>query len=227
MATFRQWTLVYIRTCLGTPLHRNIRFPTPYGWVEDVLPRLDDPDFADKTEERLPWRIPSSHRNTLVRTVNEVHGTLDFLVPPNLGYKDQPVDNPKTARRARLNPAMMEAAFVREPSQCDEPTCSQMKQLYEYKDMQRMKDAGNHKYVLDVDLLDLYDSLIFFRGDSNGEGAQEELERQIALQGREWSKTYWRRQDIIAYSYRMFLEYARIMSLDRENDLPKRGRNIL
>ncbi|KAJ3866512.1 hypothetical protein EV359DRAFT_71786 [Lentinula novae-zelandiae] len=144
---------------------------------------------------------------------------------------------------------MMDAAFVREPSQCDEPTCSQMKQLYEYKDMQRMKDAGNYKYVLDidgngwcgrfkrlmtsnplvfkttiypewfvdrVDLLDLYDSLIFFRGDSNGEGAQEELARQIALQGREWSKTYWRRQDIIAYSYRMFLEYARIMSLDRE-----------
>ncbi|KAJ3875523.1 hypothetical protein F5051DRAFT_470469 [Lentinula edodes] len=83
-----------------------------------------------------------------------------------------------------------------------------------------------------LDLLDLYDSLIFFRGDSNGEGAQEELARQIALQGREWSKTYWRREDAIAYSYkcvlvRMFLEYARIMSLDRENDLPRRGRNTL
>ncbi|KAJ4478638.1 glycosyl transferase family 90-domain-containing protein [Lentinula edodes] len=257
----------------STSLHHNIRFPTPYGWVEDILPRSDDPDFADKTDERLLWRgtntgihhsprtrWQSSHRNTLVRTVNEVNGTLDFLVSPNLGYEDQPVDNPKTARRARLNPAMMDAAFVREPSQCDEPTCSQMKQIYEYKDMQSMKDAGNYKYVLDmdgngwsgrfkrlmtsnslvfkttiypewfvdrvapwvhyipvqVDLSDLYDSLIFFRGDSNGEGAHEELARQIALQGREWSKKYWRREDIIAYSYRLFLEYARIMSLDRE-----------
>lgn len=85
-----------------------------------------------------------------MRTVNEVNGTLDFLVPPNLGYEDRPVDNPKTARRARLNPAMMDAAFVREPSQCDEPTCSQMKQVYEYKNMQSMKAAGNYKYVLDV-----------------------------------------------------------------------------
>ncbi|KAJ3886482.1 hypothetical protein GG344DRAFT_90871 [Lentinula edodes] len=128
-----------------------------------------------------------------------------------------------------------------------------MKQLYEYKNMQSMKDAGNYKYVLDMDgngwsgrfkrlmtsnslvfkttvypeWLDLYDSLTFFRGDSNGEGAQEELARQIALQDREWGKTYWRREDIIAYSYRMFLEYARIMSLDRENDLPRRGRDTL
>ncbi|KAJ3809218.1 hypothetical protein F5876DRAFT_77973 [Lentinula aff. lateritia] len=150
----------------GSLLHHNIRFSTPYGWVEDILPRSDDPDFADKTDERLLWRgtnigvhhvegnpydtafasspsfveshfcfrfhtysdgqssrpsvvlpltevfaLQSSHRNTLVRTVNEVNGTLDFLVPPNLGYEDQLVDNPKTARRTRLNLAMMDAAF--------------------------------------------------------------------------------------------------------------------
>ncbi|KAJ3875522.1 glycosyl transferase family 90-domain-containing protein [Lentinula edodes] len=250
----------------STSLHHNIRFPTPYGWIEEILPRSDDPDFADKTDERLLWRgtntgihhsprtrWQSSQRDTLVRIANEVNGTLEYLVPPNLGYEDQPVDNPKTARRARLNPAMMDAAFVREPSH-------QMKQIYEYKNMQSMKAAGNYKYVLDVDgngwsgrfkrlmtsnslvfkttiypewfvdrvapwvhyipvqvdLSDLYDSLIFFRGDSNGEGAHEELARQIALQGREWSKKYWRREDIIAYSYRMFLEYARLMSLNRE-----------
>ncbi|KAJ3849869.1 hypothetical protein EV368DRAFT_85100 [Lentinula lateritia] len=58
---------------------------------------------------RTRWQ--SSHRNILVRTVNEVNGTLDFLVPPNLGYEDQLVDNPKTARRTRLNLAMMDAAF--------------------------------------------------------------------------------------------------------------------
>ncbi|KAJ3886481.1 glycosyl transferase family 90-domain-containing protein [Lentinula edodes] len=257
----------------STSLHHNIRFPTPYGWIEDILPRSDDPDFADKTDERLLWRgtntgihhsprtrWQSSQRDTLVRIANEVNGTLEYLVPPDPGYEDQPVDNPKTARRARLNPAMMDAAFVREPSQCVEPTCSQMKQIYEYKNMQSMKAAGNYKYVLDVDgngwsgrfkrlmtsnslvfkttiypewfvdrvapwvhyipvqvdLSDLYDSLIFFRGDSNGEGAHEELARQIALQGREWSKKYWRREDIIAYFYRMFLEYARLMSLNRE-----------
>ncbi|KAJ4474319.1 glycosyl transferase family 90-domain-containing protein [Lentinula aciculospora] len=257
----------------STTLHHNLRFPTPYGWVEDVFPRSDDPDFADKTDERLLWRgtntgihhgprtrWESAHRDILVRIVNEVNGTIDFLMPPNLGYEDQPVENPKTARRARINPAMMDAAFVRGPSQCEEPTCSRMKQIYEYKQTQSMKDAGNYKYVLDidgngwsgrfkrlitsnslvfkttiypewfidrvepwvhyipvqVDLSDLYDSLIFFRGDPNGEGAHEELARQIALQGRAWSKKHWRREDIIAYFYRMLLEYARLMSLDRE-----------
>ncbi|KAJ3781614.1 glycosyl transferase family 90-domain-containing protein [Lentinula aff. detonsa] len=256
-----------------TTLHHNIRFPTPYGWVEDIFPRSNDPDFAHKNDERLLWRgtntgihhsprsrWQSSHRDTLVRIANEVNGTLDILISPNPGYEDQPVDNPQTVRRARINPAMMDAAFVQGPSQCEEPTCNFMKQTYEYKKMQSMEDAGNYKYVLDidgngwsgrfkrlitsnslvfkstiypewfldrvepwvhyvpvqVDLTDLYDSLIFFRGDPNGAGAHEELAHKIAVQGREWSKKYWRREDIIAYFYRMFLEYTRLMSLDRE-----------
>jgi len=91
-----------------------------------------------------------------------------------------------------------------------------------------------HYIPIQVDLSDLYDSLIFFRGDAYGEGGHEELARKIALQGREWSKTYWRKEDILAYFYRcvqlldallrvglkflfrLFLEYARLMSLDRE-----------
>ncbi|KAJ3975638.1 glycosyl transferase family 90-domain-containing protein [Lentinula raphanica] len=257
----------------STFLHHNIRFPTPYGWVEDIYPRSDDPDFDDKNDERLLWRgtntgihhsprsrWQSAHRNTLVRVTNEVNGTLDILMPPKPGYEDQPVDNPHKIRRARINPAMMDAAFVRGPSQCEEPTCSYMKRIYDYKKLQSIADAGNYKYVLDidgngwsgrfkrlmtsnslvfkstiypewfidrvepwvhyipiqVDLSDLYDSLMFFRGDPNGEGAHEELARKIALQGREWSKKYWRREDIIAYFYRLFLEYTRLMSLDRE-----------
>jgi len=67
-----------------------------------------------------------------------------------------------------------------------------------------------------VDLSDLYDSLVFFRGGLNGEDGHDRLARQIASNGRQWSKTFWRREDMTAYMFRLFLEYARVMSVDRE-----------
>lgn len=87
-----------------------------------------------------------------------------------------------------------------------------------------------------MDLTDLHDALIFFRGDGNGEGAHENLARKIAVAGREWSKSFWRKEDLIAYMYRfvfdfhfdpplthflfwlsrLTLEYIRLMSTDRE-----------
>ncbi|KAE9405338.1 hypothetical protein BT96DRAFT_852950 [Gymnopus androsaceus JB14] len=261
-------------TSCTTAVHHNIRIPTPYLWVEDIFPRSDDPDFDDKEDERLLWRgsntgiyydssfdWQSSHRDRLVRLVNELNGTLDYLIPPESGYEDQPLSPLQTARKARINPAIMDIAFAGEPTHCSESACTLMKNLYEYKKPQSYKDAGNYKYVFDVDgngwsgrfkrlitsnslifkstiypewftdriapwvhyipvqvdLSDLYDSLIFFRGDANGEGAHEDLARKIALQGREWSKTFWRKEDILAYFYRLFLEYARLMSLDRES----------
>ncbi|KAG7091997.1 hypothetical protein E1B28_008384 [Marasmius oreades] len=73
-----------------------------------------------------------------------------------------------------------------------------------------------HYVPVQVDLSDLYDSLIFFRGDPNGEGAHEELAKKIATEGREWSRTFWRREDLIAYFYRLILEYVRVMSPGRE-----------
>jgi hypothetical protein len=53
-----------------------------------------------------------------------------------------------------------------------------------------------------MDLSDLYDTLIFFRGDPNGEGAHEEMGRRIAERGREWSLGMWRREDLVAYFFR-------------------------
>jgi hypothetical protein len=34
---------------------------------------------------------------------------------------------------------------------------------------------------------------------------------KIARDGRDWSKKYWRREDMTAYMYRLFLEYARVL----------------
>ncbi len=59
-----------------------------------------------------------------------------------------------------------------------------------------------HYVPIQIDLTDLHDVFIFFRGDGNGEGAHENLARKIAVAGREWSKSFWRKEDLIAYMYR-------------------------
>ncbi|KAJ7596498.1 glycosyl transferase family 90-domain-containing protein [Mycena floridula] len=74
-----------------------------------------------------------------------------------------------------------------------------------------------HYVPVQIDLSDLHDALVFFRGDEKGEGAHEDLARKIAAEGRRWSKTFWRHEDMAAYFLRLFLEYARLMSLDRES----------
>jgi len=89
-----------------------------------------------------------------------------------------------------------------------------------------------HYVPIQVDFDDLQDALLFFRGDGNGEGSHENLARKIALAGREWSRAIWRVEDVAAYlfrlvyfyfilvyfryGYRLTLEYARLMSTDRE-----------
>lgn len=146
-----------------TVVHHNIRIPVPYLWIEDILPRSDDPDFDDKVDERLLWRGSntgihhsswsrwrSAHRDTLVRTVNEFNGTIDYLVPPQPGYNDRPVGAPYIARKARINPAIMDMGFVGQPTQCHEEICKIMEEVYDYKKKQSIKDAGNYKYVFDV-----------------------------------------------------------------------------
>jgi hypothetical protein len=53
-----------------------------------------------------------------------------------------------------------------------------------------------------VDLSDLYDSLLFFRGDPSGNDNHDDLARKIATAGREWSLKYWRKEDLTAYMFR-------------------------
>ncbi|KAJ7653078.1 glycosyl transferase family 90-domain-containing protein [Mycena polygramma] len=55
---------------------------------------------------------------------------------------------------------------------------------------------------------DLLDALAFFR-------AHDATGARVAEAGRAWSRKYWRREDLVAYMYRLFLEYGRVMSTDR------------
>ncbi|KAF8184821.1 glycosyl transferase family 90-domain-containing protein [Pholiota molesta] len=74
-----------------------------------------------------------------------------------------------------------------------------------------------HYVPIQVDLSDLWDALVFFRGDPAGSGAHEDMGKKIAMDGRKWSKTFWRKEDMVAYNFRLFLEYSRVMSVERNS----------
>jgi hypothetical protein len=59
-----------------------------------------------------------------------------------------------------------------------------------------------HYVPVQIDLSDLHDILLFFRGGLDGKGAHEEMARKMASAGREWSKKFWRREDLTAYMFR-------------------------
>lgn len=74
-----------------------------------------------------------------------------------------------------------------------------------------------HYVPVNVDYSDLYDILAFFRGMPDGTGAHDDLAEKIATAGREWAERFWRQEDIIAYMWRVYLEYVRVMSEDRKS----------
>ncbi|KAG9026633.1 Glycosyltransferase Family 90 domain containing protein [Tulasnella sp. JGI-2019a] len=73
-----------------------------------------------------------------------------------------------------------------------------------------------HYVPVKNDLTDLYDSITFFRGNRDGTGSHDELAKRIATQGHRWSLSFWRQEDTVAYMFRLYLEYARVMSKDRD-----------
>jgi hypothetical protein len=69
-----------------------------------------------------------------------------------------------------------------------------------------------HYVPVQVDLSDLYDSLIFFRGNLTGESGHDDMARLIAMAGREWSKRFWRKEDLTAYLFRQVILSAQLVA---------------
>jgi hypothetical protein len=72
-----------------------------------------------------------------------------------------------------------------------------------------------HYVPVKLDYTDLYDSMAFFHGDEEGQGGEDELAKQIAHAGRDWSERYYRQEDMTAYVFRLYLEWARLQSSGR------------
>jgi len=55
-----------------------------------------------------------------------------------------------------------------------------------------------------------------FRGDLAGRDGHEEEAKAMASRALEWSNTHMRPEDMTAYMFRLNLEWARLVSSDRE-----------
>jgi len=159
-----QPTMVAQFSYCSTPLYHDIQPPTFISWTEDVLPRENDPEWDNKTDERLLWRGSNTginHNNgtrwryaqriQLVSLTNELNGTVNVLMPS--AQKDSGrVGNGTEMRKALINPAMMDIAFSNKPIACDPPYCDYLQTLFEWRKVQNPngREAGNHKYIVDV-----------------------------------------------------------------------------
>lgn len=67
-----------------------------------------------------------------------------------------------------------------------------------------------HYVPIKVDYGDLYDALVFFK-------AHDDLAEEIGRNGRRWTERFHRREDMVAYAFRLYLEWSRLQAPDRAN----------
>lgn len=51
-----------------------------------------------------------------------------------------------------------------------------------------------------------------FEGGIDGQDGEPLLAKQIATEGKEWVNTHWRKEDMTAYVFRLYLEWARLLA---------------
>ncbi|KAL7416368.1 glycosyl transferase family 90-domain-containing protein [Mrakia frigida] len=80
-----------------------------------------------------------------------------------------------------------------------------------------------HYVPIKTDYSDMYDTLAFFRGTPDHPGGFDDVAKHIARNGKCFVKKLWRREDLQAYMFLLYLELARLLSLKRTSgamDLP-------
>lgn len=78
--------------------------------------------------------------------------------------------------------------------------------------------VGVHYVPIKATLSDLYDVMLFFKGDSAiGNNGHDDLAREIAMAGKDWSQTFWRREDLIAYQFRQVQSVLAVRALSYAN----------
>lgn len=58
-----------------------------------------------------------------------------------------------------------------------------------------------HYVPVKIDYTDLYDLMAFFAGDLDGKGGHDDLAKQIAYNGKQWTEQHWRWEDMQACKY--------------------------
>ncbi|KAK0204215.1 hypothetical protein DFS33DRAFT_1384472 [Desarmillaria ectypa] len=222
-----------------TLLHHDITIAHTASWLGELS---DEEIIAweKKTDDRLQWRGRTtgtpliwdiewrfSHRIRMMDWVEKgMDGNVTILAPP--GSRKEQVGKDELVQKAKYGPAMLDMAFSDDPVQCDPDVdgnvwSGRLKWLLSFHALnfkstvypERFTDRlmpWVHYIPIHVDYSDLRDILVFFHDDLKGDNNHQDLARKIASAGRDWSRTFWRKEDMTAYNHRVFLEYAQIMS---------------
>jgi hypothetical protein len=75
--------------------------------------------------------------------------------------------------------------------------------------------AWRHFVPMDNTFIDVYGIMDYFLGYRGLDG-RDEVARKIAAQGKEWAERVLRKEDMLIYTHRLLLEYARICDDQRE-----------
>ncbi|GAA98695.1 glycosyltransferase family 90 protein [Mixia osmundae IAM 14324] len=73
-----------------------------------------------------------------------------------------------------------------------------------------------HYIPVSTDYRDLIDIMMFFRGWDEG-GANDHLAERIGQNGKEWALNHWRAEDMIAFHWRLLLEWCRLWNRSDED----------
>ncbi|RSH90840.1 Glycosyltransferase 90 protein [Saitozyma podzolica] len=226
---------------LGVPVEQVVDGMRHIPWEHKVQEKLiwRGRNTGSTYSKNTPWR--ATQRPRLVEVANAEHGELELLGPPaGMGGKTVAEDRTRIPR-AMANRYYFDIAFVDEPIQCDVPdgTCQEIAEGYHFAEGISHDAALYYKYIIDVmqawvhyvpiqlDYSDLYDAIAFFRGDLSGQGGESALAKEIADAGRAWSNANWRRADMTAYAFRLYLEWARLLApqTDETDFVEKHARN--
>lgn len=79
---------------------------------------------------------------------------------------------------------------------------------------------GNSYVPLKIDYTDLYDLMAFFSGDLDGNGGHDELAKQIAYNGKDWTENHWRMEDmeVCKCCFSLYLPFLGYVSETAETD---------
>ena len=150
-----------------TMMHHDITPAMPINWIEDILPRSDDPPWDARSDARLQWRGSNTgiwhaddtrwdlaQRARLVgwggdgaQALGLVDEELSVLMPAD---EDVRVGRPIRARKAQWAPAMVDVAFAGDQINCAPDMCRRLADIFEYRKRHDIGIAGRYKYYIDV-----------------------------------------------------------------------------
>lgn len=144
----------------STSVHFDL-LPVPPGSITTDREPLP---WAQKWEERLLWRgrntgihngpttyWKQTQRPRLVNMASEIDGYVDILRSPEPSNEYKPVEAPRRWPVDLINSALMDIKFTGKPIQCEQVTCKEMENLFEWSPFMSENEASGYKYVVDVD----------------------------------------------------------------------------